>query len=42
MMPIDRLSNYSATQWRFLSNPQKYVNASQTTERPLALESTQR
>ncbi len=42
MLPIDKLSNYSATQWRFLSNPQKYVGASQTTDRPLALESTQR
>lgn len=42
MLPIDKLSNYSAAQWRFLCNPQKYVNASQTTERPLALESTRR
>jgi len=42
MLPIDKLSNYSATQWRFLSNPQKYVNASQNTQRLLALESTQR
>ncbi|OIN90580.1 MAG: hypothetical protein AUJ20_13910 [Comamonadaceae bacterium CG1_02_60_18] len=42
MLPVDKLSNYSATQWRFLSNPKKYVNASQTTERPLALESTRR
>jgi len=42
MLPIDKLSNYSASQWRFLSNPQKYVNASQTTGRCLAKESTQR
>jgi len=42
MIPIDKLSNYSASQWRFLSNPQKYVNASQTTGRCLAKESTQR
>jgi superfamily II DNA or RNA helicase len=42
MLPIEKLSNYSATQWRFLSNPQKYVDASQNVQRPLALESTQR
>jgi ERCC4-related helicase len=47
MLPIEKLSNYSATQWRFLSNPQKYVSASdvrasQNTERRLALESTER
>ena len=42
MLPIEKLSNYSATQWRFLSNPQKYVDASQNVKRPLALESTRR
>lgn len=42
MLPIEKLSNYSANQWRFLSNPQKYVDASQNVQRPLALESTRR
>jgi ERCC4-related helicase len=38
MLPVDKLTNFSATQWRFLSNPQKYVNASEW----MALESTMR
>lgn len=42
MLPIDKLPNFSATQWRFLSNPQKYVDASQSSDRPLSLESTKR
>ncbi len=31
-----------AKQWQFLSNPDKYVEASKNSERPLALESTRR
>lgn len=38
MPPIDKLINFSASQWRFLSNPQKYVDASEW----MALESTTR
>lgn len=38
MLPFDKLTNFSATQWRFLSSPQKYVDASEW----MALESTMR
>lgn len=41
-MQIDELSNFSATQWRFLANPKKYVVASEFTDRPLLFESAQR
>ena len=42
MTPIAKLNNFSATQWRFLANPAKYVAASQSTDRRLALASTAR
>jgi len=42
MPSVDKLIHYSAAQWRFLTNPQKYEKASQTTERHLAQESIQR
>lgn len=41
-MQIEELSNFSAAQWRFLSNPKKYVEESESTDRPLLFESTQR
>jgi len=41
-MPTDDLLGLSATQWRFLSNPQKYVEASKNSDRKLSFESTQR
>lgn len=41
-MQINDLPNLSAMQWRFLSNPKKYVEASESSDRPLLFESTQR
>jgi len=42
MMEIDSLDNFAAAQWAFLFDPKNYVAASQKSERPLLLESTQR
>lgn len=41
-MQFDDLPKLSATQWRFLSNPKKYVETSEKTDRALLFESTQR
>ena len=41
-MPADDSLGLSATQWRFLSNPQKYVEVSKDSDRKLLFESTQR
>lgn len=41
-MPTNDLLGLSATQWRFLSNPKKYVEANKKSDRELLFESTQR
>ena len=41
-MTIEKLDGLKATSWQFLSNPERYVDKSQDSERPLALESTRR
>lgn len=41
-MTIEKLVGLKATSWQFLSSPERYVDKSQDSERPLAEESTRR
>lgn len=41
-MTIEKLVGLKATSWKFLSNPKKYVGESNSSDRPLAAESTRR
>lgn len=41
-MIIEKLVGLKATSWQFLSNPERYVDKSQDSERPLVEECTRR